>query len=161
MTSNLKHPRISRFLNDERGSQTIEFILWIPVIVALMVTVIDAATLYLAHAEMETVARDTARRMMTGVINGVDATAAEDAAIAYASGRLSYYDYPHTVTATWDPDNSMVVNISTKVSYAVPFGYLITAALPGNMAAHVAMRGDPSVQSIPGGGGIGGGNGKP
>jgi Flp pilus assembly protein TadG len=155
MPSDLLRHRIASFLSDERGSQTIEFILWIPVIVALMITVIDAATLYLAHAEMETVARDTARRMMTGQINGASKVAAEGAAVAYASQRLSYYNYPHTVTATWDPDNSMIVKISTRVGNAVPFGYLITAALPGNMDAQVVMRGDPSVSNTPAGGGNG------
>ena len=147
-------PYLSAFLRDERGSQTIEFILWVPMIAMLLVTVIDAATLYLAHAEMENVARDTARRMTTGVL--ADKAAAE----AYASAKLSVYDYPYTIDATYDPDNSMIVNISVNVADATPFGYLIRAALANTIFAQVAMRGDPNVMAASGstGGGSTGGN---
>ena len=34
-----------RFLRDERGSQSIEFILWIPIFVGLLIIVMDATTL--------------------------------------------------------------------------------------------------------------------
>jgi hypothetical protein len=82
-----------------------------------------------------------------------------DDAETYASWRLSNYDYPHTVKATWDKDSAMVVNISADVDDAAPFGYLIRAALAQSIVAQVAMRGDPNVQATPPGGGGGGGNG--
>ncbi|HUS53593.1 MAG TPA: TadE/TadG family type IV pilus assembly protein [Thermohalobaculum sp.] len=144
-------PNITAFLRDERGSQTIEFIVWIPLIMMVLVTVIDAATLYLAHAEMENVARDTVRRMTTGVIgNKADAE-------AYATGKLSLYEYPYTVDATYDPNSSMIVNISVDVADAIPFGFLPTNVLGNTIFAQVAMRGDPSVTGSSGGSGKGGG----
>jgi Flp pilus assembly protein TadG len=152
MTICLHRLNLSEFLRDERGSQTIEFILWIPVLMMLLVTVIDATTIYLAHAEMENIARDTARRMVTGTIGN------EDDAEAYAQTRLSYYDYAHNVDAIWDNTNSMVVNISTEVGDVAPFGYLIQAVLTEDIYAQVAMRGDPNVTGFPS---AGGGGGKP
>ena len=142
--------RISTFVRDERGSQTIEFILWIPMIMILLVTVIDAATLYFAHAEMENIARDTARRMVTGAESGKDAITLETSASAYAAWRLSKNGYPHTVTATWDPaDRRMIVNISTSVADVAPFGYLIFA-LSNTVVAQVAMRANPDIEFLPG-----------
>ena len=149
MTGSLHLLNISNFLRDERGSQTIEFVLWVPVLMALLVTVIDATTIYLAHAEMENIARDTARRMMTGTIGN------KEDAEAYAQGRLNYYDYVHDVDAVWDNEASMVVNISTNVGDVVPFGYLIQAVLSDNIYAQVTMRGDPDVNGFPSAGGGG------
>lgn len=147
MPSNSPFYAICAFLRDERGSQSIEFMLWIPMLAALLVTVIDATTLYFAHAEMENIARDTARRMMTGTIGN------KEDAVTYASWRLSNYDYPHTVTATWDSNNSHVVKIAADVDDAAPFGYLIRAALSQSIIAQVAMRGDPNVSGSPSTGG--------
>jgi Flp pilus assembly protein TadG len=157
MPCGLPYCNLSTFLRDERGSQTIEFMLWVPVLMLLLVTVIDAATLYLAHAEMENIARDTARRMVTGDLNGANKADAELAAKNYASWRLSYYDYPHTVDTVWDKDDSMIVNISTKIGDAAIFGTLIGAVLTDTMYAQVTMRGDPSLAFSAGGGGGGGG----
>ena len=84
------------FLRDERGSQTIEFVLWIPIIGALMVLITDAFLLYMTHTEMWNVARDTARRMTTK--NLVTKAEAE----AYASSQLTFFEYPYTVNATYD-----------------------------------------------------------
>jgi Flp pilus assembly protein TadG len=145
--------KISTFVRDERGSQTIEFILWIPMIMMLLVTVIDAATLYFAHAEMENIARDTARRMVTGAETGTDAATLEASASAYAGWRLDQNGYPHTVTTTWHPvDKKMIVNISTSVSDVAPFGYLIGAVLANSIVAQVAMRANPDIDVLPGGG---------
>ena len=62
---------ISTFLRDETGAVTIEFILWVPVFVGLLVFVTDASIIYLTHSEMWSVARDTARRMTTARFSGV------------------------------------------------------------------------------------------
>ena len=138
--------KISTFVRDERGSQTIEFMLWIPGIVLLMVMVIDAATLYFAHAEMENVARDTARRMVIRAETGADPTDLENAASDYAAWRLSAHDYPHNVIATWDTtDMKMTVSISTNVGDVAPFGYVIEAILAQSVVAQVAMRANPDI----------------
>lgn len=62
------YAKLRNCLGDERGSVTIEFVLWVPVITALVALVIDATTIYITYAEMWTVARDTARRMSSALI---------------------------------------------------------------------------------------------
>ena len=143
---------VSAFFRDERGSETIEFVLWLPLTCALLVTVIDAATLYLTYAEMENVARDTARRMTTGRI------ANKQAAINHASGQFMLNKIPYIVDAIYDPTASMVVSVKVNVADATPFGYLLAAALGGDMVAQVAMRSDPLLAAF-GAGGSGNGNG--
>ena len=59
---------VSTFLGDEKAAVTVEFVLWVPIFVGLLVFVTDASIIYLTHSEMWSVARDTTRRMTTGEI---------------------------------------------------------------------------------------------
>ena len=49
---------IMTFLGDDSGSETIQFVVWLPLFAFLLVIVTDASFLYLYHTEMENVARD-------------------------------------------------------------------------------------------------------
>ncbi len=40
---------LRRFIRDQAGTATIEFVLWVPVYVILLVAVTDASILYLTH----------------------------------------------------------------------------------------------------------------
>ena len=106
---------ILTFLRDDRGSQTIEFVLWLPIIGALLVIISYASILYTTHTEMWNVARDTARRMTTGVL------ATEDLAVAYANEQLNLYrayDSGYNVVTQRDPDTAMTVVITLSLSDA-------------------------------------------
>ncbi len=48
------------FLRDETGAVTIEFVLWVPIFVGLLVFVTDASIIYLTHSDMWSVTRDLA-----------------------------------------------------------------------------------------------------
>ena len=103
-------------LRDDRGSQTIEFVLWIPIIGALMVLITDAFLLDMTHTEMWNVARDTARRMTTKNL----LTKAE----AYASAQLTFFEYPlYTVNATYDEGTAMEVIVTLGVGDTSFFGF--------------------------------------
>jgi Flp pilus assembly pilin Flp len=70
---------VGRFLRDEGGSATIEFVLWVPVFAFILMATVDATILYLHHTEMWNVARDTTRRMAEGsilTVSGAEAYAA-------------------------------------------------------------------------------------
>ncbi len=129
------------FLHDEKGSATIEFILWIPVIVALLVLVIDATTIYITHTEMWNVARDTARRMAKG-----DLTEAQ--AEAYAASAMSLRDLPYEVEADHDTTTDVVqVIIRLNLSdTTIIGGWMWSGPLTlegGVMGAKVVMRALP------------------
>ena len=101
---------IVAFLRDDRGSQSIEFVLWLPIIGALLVIISYASILYTAHTEMWNVARDTARRMTTGVFDvkvDTEWVLDEAKAMAYAQEQLKLYEFfgaGYAVTAKEIPD---------------------------------------------------------
>ena len=143
---------ILSFLRDDRGSQSIEFLLWVPVFVGLMVIVMDASTLYITQTEMENVARDTARRMIKGL--------SPDLAKIHAFNAMSLRDIPYSVTANFDPDTGADVLIEIQTASVSILGSFHPQAIIGTrLGARVIMRPDPTVTYGSGGGSGGGGGG--
>ncbi|HUF86838.1 MAG TPA: TadE/TadG family type IV pilus assembly protein [Thermohalobaculum sp.] len=136
---------LDRFRRDETGSATIEFVLWIPIIVGLLVIVIDVATLYITHSEMWNVARDTARRMVTGNL------LTEQEAEQYAIDAMSLRDFPYAVQASYpadpnDPGSVVEVIIAFNMKDISILGYGSPLTLLGaDIMARVSMRPDPLV----------------
>jgi Flp pilus assembly protein TadG len=129
---------ILNFLRDDRGSQSIEFLLWVPIFVGLLVIVMDASTLYITQTEMENVARDTARRMIKGL--------SPDNAKTHAYNAMSLRDAPYTVVATFDPDTGADVIIAVQTGTISILGSLHPMAILGTtLGARVMMRPDPTV----------------
>jgi len=158
--------RIMDFLSDEHGAMTIDFILWLPLFVSLLVMVTDASILYLTQTEMWNVARDTARRMTTQHVTTTNE------AKCWAISQLNLYSsLVYNVEATSTKQLNSVA-ISVPVVDASNFGYFLGAVLGNTISARVTMRADPTIKdSLPegaacatsggGGGGGGGGKGKP
>ncbi len=139
---------ILSFLRDDRGSQSVEFLLWVPVFVALLIIVMDASTLYITQTEMENVARDTARR----IVKGVPPAQAE----ALALNAMSLREFPYTVAANFDPTTGADVTIAAQMESISILGYLNPLTINATtIKARVIMRPDPTVTY----GGAGGGNG--
>jgi hypothetical protein len=125
---------------DERAAVTIEFVLWIPIMVALLVTAIDATTLYVTQTEMWNVARDTARRMVTGKVLTVAA------AESYAQSAMKLRQAPYTVDAAYDKNDVVQVTISLAFGEMSIVGYGSPLTIFGNtLTAHVVMRPDPRI----------------
>lgn len=131
---------VCRFLHDERGTMSIEFVLWVPILVALLIAAIDATTLFVMHSEMSSVARDTARRMATGVLR----TEAE--AEAYALGAINMHAGPYAVEALYDPNNVIAFRIAIAFEDLSILGYGSPLTIFGTtIAAGAVMRPDPRV----------------
>lgn len=130
---------LGQFLGDEGGALTIEFVLWIPIIVAVLITVIDATTVYVTHTEMWNVARNTARQMSTGVIG------TEDEAEACATKLMELRSLPYYVDASYDEDVGVQVAILLRVNDFAIIGYSPLAILGGDIMARVIMRPNPEV----------------
>ena len=129
----------SQFLDDEQGALTIEFILWIPIIVAVLITAIDATTVYVTHTEMWNVARNVARQMTTGVVG------TEDEAEACATRLMALRDLPYYVDASYDPDSGARVAILLRVNDFAILGYSPLTIFGGDIMARVIMRPNPEV----------------
>ena len=129
--------RISAFLRDQRGSQTIQFVLFVPLFMLLLVIVTDASILYLTSSEMENVARDTARRMAAKQLTS------ETEAEAYAASQLTMYPNTYALSASYDPNGQMVMVISVPVANAMVFGMFLAPLFDEKLEARVTMRAEP------------------
>jgi Flp pilus assembly protein TadG len=124
-----------RFLRDERGSATIEFVLWVPVFVVLLVATTDASILYLHHTEMWNVSRDVARRVAVG-----DMTEADAATTVQNEMFLSTNAY--TVATSLPTEIDVTIRITTSVRDASVFGFF-KPVLGRFLTAEVTMRREP------------------
>ena len=130
------------FLQDERGVMTVDFVVWLPLFVSLLVIVTDASILYLTQTEMWNVARDTVRRMTTRSITSV----AE--AECWAEAQLSLYNYlVYEVDAASTADTNSVT-IQVPLADASAFGYFIGPVLGNTISATVTMRADPTLSGV-------------
>lgn len=144
--------RLGRFFRCERGSLTVEFVIWMTVVfVPLLALTADVSKLFLAKADMWNVARDTARRMSTGEVTVATAP-------AYAQNELLYYDPSDYVikakedakvcnSGKYNPYNDYVY-ISAPIAKVSIFGTLVwMAGLDPDTAtvgAYVTMRSEGS-----------------
>lgn len=132
--------QVSAFAGDEHGAVTIEFVLWVPIILGLLVIAIDGTTLYVTHTEMWNVSRDTARRMVTGKI------LSEAEAEAFAINAMSLRDYPYTVEASYDKDNVVQFRMAIDFKDLSILGYGSPLTIFGTpIRARVVMRPDPRI----------------
>ena len=124
--------KTSRFLRDERGSATIEFVLWVPVFVIILVAATDATVLYLHHTEMWNVSRDVARR-----VAGNDLS--EAAAAATMQNEMFLYSSEYTVATSNPTDLDVQIVIQTSVAGASVFGFF-KPVMDRYLIAMVTMR---------------------
>lgn len=128
-------PKTLQFLRDEHGSATIEFVLWVPVFVVLLVATTDASILYLHHTEMWNVSRDVARRISVG-----DLTEAEAATTVQKEMFLSTNAY--IVETSLPSALDVRIKIQTNIGDASVFGFF-KPVLGQYLEAEVTMRREP------------------
>ena len=61
MLDKLGRTKLHSFRSDEKGSATIEFVLWLPLLTSLFLIATDATVAFMRHSHMWQVSRDTAR----------------------------------------------------------------------------------------------------
>ncbi len=95
-------PRLRRALKDEDGNATIEYVMWLPIIIAIITGAFDLNTILFVQSNMWDVARDTARRI---TIDELTSASAAD----YAVGRLNSTTETYTVTVSEADDVTVVI----------------------------------------------------
>lgn len=103
---------VRRYLNldEDGGTTTIEFVLWLPIFIAILSIVIDVAFVFLAQAVMYDVASDTARRYAVGRLS---TTAA---AKSHAETEAQFNGETPTVTVTEAGDGTVEVVITHAIA---------------------------------------------
>lgn len=107
-----KCSEIKAFLRQEGGSATIEFVLWLPIVMAVLLLVVDSSMLFLSRSHAMRVLQDTNRLYSVGQFTG---TAAERVTKAqnYALSRLRGLSPSATATTT---ESNRVVRTSATMS---------------------------------------------
>ncbi len=133
--NNFRWPTVSQFLRDEHGSATIEFVLWVPIFVVILVAATDATVLYLHHTEMWNVSRDVARRVAVGDMSEADAAAA-------VQSDMFLYSRAYTVATSNPTDLDVQIMIQTSIADASVFGFF-EPIMGRYLTARVTMRREP------------------
>lgn len=103
--------RLSELKQDEDGgTNTIEFVLWLPIFILILSIVVDVCFMFLAQAVMYDVASDTARRMAVGRF--ADTTAAE--ASANTAAAFNGTNASSTVTVGSDSVITVVIRHNVR-----------------------------------------------
>ncbi len=91
--------KFKAFLRQEGGSSSIEFVLWMPLVVAILLLVVDSSMLFMSRTQAMRVLQDTNRLYSVGQFTG---TPAERIAKAqtYALNRLHGLSPSATITTT-------------------------------------------------------------
>ena len=134
-SDNLHRRLVSQFLRDERGSATIEFVLWVPIFVVILVAATDATILYLHHTEMWNVSRDVARRVAVGDMTEADA-------VTVVQNEMYLYSRAYTVSTSDPTELDVKIMIRTSVADASVFGFF-KPVLGRYLTAMVTMRREP------------------
>ena len=94
-----KWAKTKAFLRQEGGSATIEFVLWLPIVVAILLLVVDSSMLFMSRSHAMRVLQDTNRLYSVGQFTGLPAeriTKAQN----YALSRLRGLSPSAAVTTT-------------------------------------------------------------
>ena len=127
--------RLVTFRKDETGSVTIEFVLWLPLLMGLFLIATDATVAFMRQSQMWQVSRDTARIVSR---HGMTETAAKD----YASLNAAFGATVPVVDVA-ATGSEVVVAISAPASAMTVFGTL-DFALGANITTRVVHAMEPS-----------------
>ncbi|QHQ33758.1 TadE/TadG family type IV pilus assembly protein [Algicella marina] len=76
-------------LRNEGGNASVEFVLWVPVFLLVLSVIVDASFIFLNHANMWSVTRDTARRVSMHQMTASEAQAHVESSLATMGDRVS------------------------------------------------------------------------
>ena len=109
---------IAHFLKKEDGGSSVEFALWLPLLVSVMVLVADTSFAFMRQSNLLDVSRETAR-----IVARHGLTVEE--AVLYAEGRMqSRADAPRVSVEIDSDATNVTVRIAVAMHDLAPFGIL-------------------------------------
>ncbi|TGD61796.1 pilus assembly protein [Tabrizicola sp. WMC-M-20] len=110
--------RIARFLRTEEGGVSVEFALWMPLLVSIILLIADASFAMMRQSSLLAVSRETARIVARHGLN-------IDEAVIYAESKARNSTDAPVVSVEIDSDSTNVtVRIVTSMHDLAPFGIL-------------------------------------
>jgi Flp pilus assembly protein TadG len=118
------------------GTVTVEFVLWLPVFLSVIMLSTDASMMFLRQSNFWNVSRETARIVSR---HGLDSVAAEK----FAASNAAFGNYTPKVSVKVDELASTVtVTITGRAAKMAPFG-VISFALGDTVSAQVTQTLEP------------------
>lgn len=96
----VKWSEIKTFLRREDGSSTIEFVLWLPIVILILLLIVDASMLFMSRSHAIRVLQDTNRLYSVGQFTGETLEERLTKAQNYALNRLRGFSPSATATTT-------------------------------------------------------------
>ena len=109
--------RLKRFRSSDRGSMSIEYVIMVPLFVAMISGAVDLSRVFIDQSNFYSAARDTARVVAR---HAMDEAAAE----AYATTRVAQITSAATITDVTIDSSSVTVTISAPVTALAEFEFL-------------------------------------
>lgn len=109
-----KYGKIRAFLRQEGGSSTIEFVLWMPLVVLILLLIVDSSMLFMSRTHAIRVLQDTNRLYSVGQFTGSPVERITKAQ-TYALSRLQGLSPSATVTTA---ENQRVVRTRATLETA-------------------------------------------
>ena len=118
MISSILRKRLSFFLRAETGSATVEFALWVPVFVAIMLLGADASAAFTRQSNFWSVSYETARIVSRHALDA-------EAGAAFARNNMQIGSYTPEVAVTIDKvTQTVTVLVTADFGKMAPFGIL-------------------------------------
>ena len=137
LISRIRH---ASFVRDERGSATLEMLLWLPLFFFLLLLTVDASIVYWRHGEMWNAARDLARAVASN-LQQTNQTAID----SFIAAR--YANTPFADSSNWNVQVSVasgdVTVIVQKANGTLSGIGIIEGIMTVPVAAAVRMRMEP------------------
>ncbi|MCL5777125.1 pilus assembly protein [Limibaculum sp. FT325] len=114
-----------------------EIVLWMPFFLLLVFLTVDASLLYWRHGEMWNIARDVARTIASGSLDGTDNAAVQ----AFLTDRLGITEATVQTAPTLD-GQGIIVRVERNPDFLTTFS-IFSNLIGGDIAAEVVFRVEP------------------
>ena len=125
---------LSRFAKNDRGSASVEFVLWFPFFWLILAFITDATLLLQAQSRLYDVARDSSRLVSTGTLT-------ESQAEIFAEAKFTNTPSIHAVVAT--APSEVTTTVSAQIGDVLIFGDFIFPS--GVLSASISMLRETSL----------------
>ena len=111
------------FRRAEDGASTIEFVLWVPLVVMILLLIVDASMIFMTRSHALSVLQETNRLYSVGQFTGDTVADRLDEAEDYALARLTPFSSSATVVST-ETDRVIRTEATLETSEIAQIGFL-------------------------------------
>jgi Flp pilus assembly protein TadG len=126
---------LRRHMTSESGNMSIEFVIAVPLFVAMITGAVDVSRVFITQANFYGAARDTARVVARHAMN-------EESAEAYAASRIAQITNASAAADVTISSSMVTVSITTPISELAKFNFLDALNL-GTLNATVSHAREP------------------